>query len=138
MVRKHPVRGRPKTSPLSRQEQLRAAKRAHRLREREAGMAEVQLRLPREDAERLRTAARSARFRETLGAFLDEAVLDLHRWPALRELAWNRAHRWIAAEEAFALYERNWRFVDRERLTREEASLVDRLKDRFGGGILNA
>jgi hypothetical protein len=130
-------RGRPKTSTLSRREQLRLAKRAHRERQREAGMAEVSLRLSADEAQRLRVASAAPHFKEALGAFLDDAVLDLHRWPALRELAWSRADRWISAEDAFALYERNWRFVDHARLTPSEAKLVDRLKDRFGGGVLN-
>ena len=131
-------RGRPKTSPLTRQEQLREAKRAHRRRQRDAGVTEVNLRLPRDAARRLRVASKAAHFREALESFLEDTVIDLERWPALRELAWNRAQRWIAAEDAFALYERNWRFVDPRRLTPEEAKLVDRLKHRFGRGILNA
>ena len=130
--------GRPKTSALSRREQLRIAKRAHRLRERAAGMTEVQLRLPREDARRLKVASKASHFRDALHSFLDETVLDLHRWPALRELAWNRADRWITAEDAFALYERNWRFIDPAHLVADEAALVERLKHRFGGGVLNA
>jgi hypothetical protein len=129
--------GRPKTSTLSRQEQLRVAKRAHRERQRRAGWTEVNLRLPTEDARRLRVASSAAHFPEALRQFLDDAVLDLQQWPALRELAWNRAERWIAAEDAFALYERNWRFVDRSRLTNEESALLERLKNRFGGGVLN-
>jgi hypothetical protein len=133
-----PRPGRPKTSTLSRREQLRLAKRAHRLRERQAGMAEVHLRLPRDEARRLQVASKAAHFREALGSFLDETVLDLERWPALKEIAWNRAERWIAAEDAFALYERNWRFVDPRRLTADEARLVERLKHRFGAGLMNA
>lgn len=129
--------GRPKTSALSRREQLRMAKRAHRLREREAGMAEVHLRLPREEARRFQVASKAGHFREALRSFLDETVLDLDRWPALRELAWNRAERWITAEDAFALYERNWRFIDPGRLAGDEAALIERLKHRFGGGVLN-
>ena len=114
------------------------AKRAHRLREHQAGMAEVHLRLPRDDARRLQVASKAGRFREALRSFLDETVLDLHQWPALRELAWNRAERWITAEDAFALYERNWRFIDPAHLAADEAALVERLKHRFGGGVLNA
>ncbi len=39
-------RGRPRTSLLTRTEQLRAAKRAQRQRERRAGLATIELRLP--------------------------------------------------------------------------------------------
>jgi hypothetical protein len=132
------ARGRPRTSPLDRREQLRAAKRAQRQRERRAGLAAVQLRLPADQAERLRAAANAPSFRSALDQFLEEAVLDLDKWPVLRTLAWNRADRWIPAEDALALYERNWRFVELERLATEEANLVDRLKNRFGAGVLNA
>jgi hypothetical protein len=138
MARKAARPGRPKTSALSRREQLRMAKRAHRLREREAGMAEIHLRLPRDEAQRLQVASKAGHFREALRSFLDETVLDLGMWPALKELTWNRAGRWITAEDAFALYERNWRFLDPSRLAADEAALIDRLKHRFGAGVLNA
>lgn len=133
-----PARGRPKRSALTRAEQLRAAKRAQRQRERRAGLAQVQLRLPAHEAERLRAAVSSSHFMEALDGFLQHLVVDIDRWPKLRELAWNRADRWIPAEEALALYERNWRFVEPERLSRDEAVLIERLRDRFGSGVLNA
>ena len=132
------LRGRPRTSPLTRAEQLRAAKRKQRRRERRAGLTSVQLRLPKEGAERLRAAAGATHFPKALDEFLRAMVLDLDRWPALKELAWNRADRWIPAEEALALYERNWRHIEAGRLTAEEADLIERLKARFGGGVLNA
>lgn len=131
-------RGRPRSSPLTRAEQLRASKRAQRLRERKAGLAEVTLKLPGDEAERLRAAASAPGFREALAGFLGERVLALDDWPVLRELAWNRADRWIPAAEALALYERNWRHVDPKRIGREEAALVERLKARHGSGLLNA
>ena len=40
----------------------------------------------------------------------------------------------LSEEEAFALYERNWRFLDREKLTDAEKQLIRRLTDRFGEG----
>jgi hypothetical protein len=59
------------------------------------------------------------------------------KFPQLQALAWNRdTARPIPAEEAFALYERNWRFVDQERLTVREKLLVRKLADKFGHGIL--
>lgn len=131
-------RGRPRSSPLTRAEQLRASKRAQRLRERQAGLAAVTLKLPGEEAERLRTAVSAPGFREALSEFLGERVLALDEWPVLRELAWNRADRWIPAGEALALYERNWRHVDPRRMGADEAALVERLKARHGGGLLNA
>jgi hypothetical protein len=129
--------GRPRTSALSRAEQLRAAKRAQRLREREAGLAPVQLRLPEARAEQLQVAAGVAGFDDALGRFLDELVVDLDAWPVLRDLAWNRANRYIAAPEALALYERNWRHVDAGRMSAAERRLLERLAQRYGGGVFN-
>jgi hypothetical protein len=135
---KRPQRGRPRTSPLTRAEQLRIAKRAQRERERHAGLAAVQLRLPAEQAERLQAAVHAPRFRKVLDEFLQEVVVDVNQLPTLRELTWNRTDRWIPAEDALALYERNWRFIEPQLLTREEAALIDRLKTRFGSGVMNA
>ncbi len=100
-------------------------------------MVGIELRVPAAQARRLRTAAASPAFEGALDRFLDELVLDLDRWPRLRELAWNRRDRWIPADDALALYERNWRFVEGERLTEDEAALIDRLKVRYGSGVLN-
>ena len=126
------MRGRPRTSKLSRAEQLRAAKRAQRHRERAAGLATLELRLPREQAKRLRVAAATPLFGKALDALLDEVVVDIERWPTLRELAWNRLDRWIPASEALSLYERNWRFVEPKRVAKEEAELIAKLRARHG------
>ncbi|HEX4943381.1 MAG TPA: hypothetical protein VFV55_03445 [Usitatibacteraceae bacterium] len=131
-------RGRPRTSDLTRAEQLRAAKRAQRRREREAGIAAVELRLPSERATQLRAATAAPRFKALLGSLLDNLVLDLEAWPVLRELAWSRSGRWILAEDALAIYERNWRFVDPRHLGKDEAALIERLKATCGAGVLNA
>ncbi|RUM96930.1 hypothetical protein EET67_15440 [Pseudaminobacter arsenicus] len=58
------------------------------------------------------------------------------KFPELNKLAWNRdPRRPLAADEAFALYERNWRFVDREHLTDREASLIRKLGKKYGHGF---
>jgi hypothetical protein len=138
MIPQGSKRGRPRTSDLSRAEQLRVAKRAQRQREREAGIVAVELRLPGDQVIRLRTAAAAPRFKAALEQMLDEVVVDLEKWPVLKELAWNRSDRWILAEDALGLYERNWRFVDAQRLGKEEADHIERLKALHGGGVLNA
>jgi len=130
-------RGRPKTSPFTRAEQLRAAKRTQRQKERRAGLTTVALRLSAGQARRLRAVANTPGFRQALDEFLQDQVIDIKQWPTLRELAWNRADRWIPAEEALALYERNWRFVEPAQLTREEAALINHLKNQFGGGVMH-
>lgn len=130
--------GRPRTSPLTRAEQLRVAKRGQRRREREAGLAPVELRLAASSAQKLRLAAATPGFDSALDRFLEELVLEIDAWPTLRDLAWNRADRFMAAEDALSLYERNWRFVDVDLLDPREKSLIGRLKDRFGAGVINA
>ena len=132
------TRGRPKTSPLTRAEQLRAAKRAQRQRERRAGLSTVELRLPTDQADRLSAAVKAPGFKLALDRFLENLVLDIDQWPGLRELAWNRADRWIPSEEALSICERNWRFVDPRQLSPDELELIDRLKQQFGEGVLNA
>ncbi|MDX8448492.1 hypothetical protein [Mesorhizobium captivum] len=58
-------------------------------------------------------------------------------FPQLQALVWNRdSARPIPAEEAFALYERNWRFVDQKRLTALEQLLIRKLADEFGHGVI--
>jgi hypothetical protein len=122
----------------ARREQLRLAKRAQRSRERKSGLALVQLRLPAALARKLAAAAKQAGFEADLDRALDETLVRIDYFPALAELAWNRADRWIAARDALRLYERNWRFVDADRLAPGERALIERLSARFGGGPLDA
>src|SRR6476469_2679763 len=104
----------------ARREQLRLAKRAQRSRERQSGLALVQLRVPAALARKLTAAARQEGFEEALDRALDEVLVHIDDFPALAELAWNRTARWIAARDALRLYERNWRFVDAGRLDPRE------------------
>ncbi|MDN5848926.1 MAG: hypothetical protein L0H63_04710 [Nitrococcus sp.] len=126
------------TAVSSRREQLRRAKRAQRERERQAGLVNVQLVLPRETARKLASARRAANFSDLLDKALDEIVVHVAEFPQLRDLAWNRTDEYIAAAEAFQLYERNWRFVDPANLDPHEHALLERLKARFGAGVINA
>lgn len=65
-------------------------------------------------------------------------TIVLGDFPELRLIAWNRnAQDAITGEEAFDLYERNWRFVDEAALLPHERTLVDRLKREYGHGILH-
>lgn len=58
-------------------------------------------------------------------------------FPELKLLVWNRdPMRPIPAHEVFAIYERNWRFVDVARLTHREAALIDDLTEAFGNGVM--
>jgi hypothetical protein len=42
----------------------------------------------------------------------------------------------IPVRVVFALYERNWRFIDTSRLTGEEAQLIRDLTALYGNGVL--
>lgn len=129
--------GRPKTSPLSRSEQVRLAKRAQRERERAAGMVVVPLKLAARDAERMRAALSQPGFARELHRLLDDELIEIAAYENLKGLCWNRRDRFLGAEEAFRLYERNWRFVDTRRMKPAERALIERLAARFGNGVLN-
>lgn len=133
-----PQAGRPKISDLSRKEQLRRAKRAQRDRERQAGLVNVQLVLPQQTAAKLRALRTRPEFTQLLEAALDRVVIHLGDYPQLNDLAWNRTDDFIPAKEAFQLYERNWRFVDLDRLEPHERDLLDRLRVEYGSGVINA
>lgn len=64
-------------------------------------------------------------------------ILNADDYPQLALLAWSRAVRTLSGEEAFALYERNWRLVDQCTLTEPETALIKRLKTTYGNGVLN-
>jgi hypothetical protein len=132
-----PRPGRPKTNPLSRVEQVRAAKRAQRRRERLAGIQSVSLKLAARDAERWRVATQQPEFEARLRWLVDDLVIDAARYDNLALLCWNRRGRLMGAEEAFHLYERNWRLVDQRRLQPAERDLIERLTARYGNGVLN-
>jgi hypothetical protein len=130
--------GRPKTSKLPRSEQLRRAKRAQRARQRLANVVDVQLTLPASTAAKLAVARRTPEFFEQLDETLSRLVVRLADYPQLRDLAWNRVDEFIAAREAFQLYERNWRLVDQATLGDSERALIARLKAEIGRGEINA
>ena len=55
--------------------------------------------------------------------------------PQLRRLCWNRPDDAVVyGETALALYERNWRHVDRDAITPDEQELLDQLVTEFGNG----
>ncbi|MBI1906667.1 MAG: hypothetical protein HYS20_10600 [Rhodocyclales bacterium] len=59
-------------------------------------------------------------------------------YPQLRLIAWNRREDDLVDEdEALALYERNWRYVDQQALSQDERQLIDRLVRQYGHGVLN-
>jgi len=64
--------------------------------------------------------------------------LRLADYPQLRLIAWNRRDDApIAEEEAFALYERNWHYIDQSSLSADERQLIEHLVRAFGNGVMN-
>jgi len=65
-------------------------------------------------------------------------TLKIGDYPQLALLAWSRKlDDVISAEEAFALYESNWRFVDQNLLDDRERELIDGLTETCGNGLMN-
>lgn len=131
-------RGRPKISTLPRREQLRRAKRAQRARQRLANVVDVQLALPAPVAAKLAAAKRGPEFVRQLAEALDRLVVRLADYPQLADLAWNRIDEFITCKEAFQLYERNWRLIDRNTLEDRERALIARLAAELGHDEINA
>jgi len=128
--------GRPRTSSLTRREQLRLAKQTQRDREASAGQTEVRIKLPRALAKRLMFASCQTGFLDTLLHLLDSETVEVNCYPQLKLLCWNRKNSFLTAEDAWSLYERNWRFVETDRLEPMEQRLIEKLSARFGGGFL--
>ena len=132
-------RGRPRINPLPRAEQLRLAKRAQRARDRGVGLETVALKLPRNYAGPLRLIAKLPGFQNELKDFLGERVVRVDDYPMLRDLLWTgRRRELLPAREAFNVYERNWRFVNPAELTTDERALIERLRRRYGDGLVHA
>ena len=121
-----------------RREQLRAAKQRQRQRDRSAGFRLYQIKLPSDLCDRLKAGMREPRFVDRLHAFLREELIPVDDYPGLKLLCWNRRAPYITRREAFALYERNWRFVDAGATPEHERTLINVLAREFGHGLINA
>ena len=128
--------GRPRSSNLTRAEQLRVAKRAQRQRDGKAGLLEARIKLPAELTERLLFASRQPGFIDALTLALEAQTVEISLYPQLKLLCWNRRGSYLSAEDAWNLYERNRRFVDPALLEPAEQRLIEMLASRFGGGVL--
>ena len=100
-----------------------------------SGLSQVRLRLPVSLAMQLKFAAQQPAFTAALSAFLDSTLVDVAHYPQLKLLCSNRRSPWLSAEDAWSLYERNWRFIECGQLETAERELIDRLIARFGAGV---
>jgi transcriptional regulator with XRE-family HTH domain len=64
--------------------------------------------------------------------------IQIDRYPQLRHIAWHLGPdvTHVTPEEALALYERNWRHIDRAGMEPVEAALILDLTTTVGNGIL--
>ena len=69
--------------------------------------------------------------------FFGGNMIQIEKYPQLRLIAWNRPTGEVSEQEAFAIYERNWRFIDAGSLTEEERQLIERLKADYGNGVMH-
>jgi len=69
-------------------------------------------------------------------AAVDLQVIELHRYPQLKQLAWQRHTPTVTGQEALSLYERNWRHVDQAAMPAHERELVAALAHAYGHGAL--
>jgi len=64
--------------------------------------------------------------------------LRLADYPQLQLIAWNqRDDAPVEEEEAFALYERNWHYIDQANLSANERQFIEHLVRTFGNGVMN-
>jgi hypothetical protein len=82
-------------------------------------------------------ASRQTGFLDALRHLLDSETVEVSRYPQLKLLCWNRRNSFLTAEDAWSLYERNWRFVETDRLEHMEQRLIKELSARFGGEVLH-
>lgn len=62
--------------------------------------------------------------------------IDVNAYPQLRNLCWNRPDRVVlGGREALGLYERNWRFVEADKIDAAERELLEMLIARYGNGV---
>ena len=64
--------------------------------------------------------------------------VDVAAYPTLELLCWNLAEPRLTRRDAFAIYERNWRWIDTAGTPAHERAFIESLAEEFGGGLINA
>jgi hypothetical protein len=103
-----------------------------RLADKSVDQTETRIKLPNALAKRFQFAAQQPDFINTLTKFLESEVVEVDNYPQLKLLCWNRRNGYLTAEDAWSLYERNWRFVEPEQLEIAERQLIETLTSRYG------
>ena len=61
--------------------------------------------------------------------------ISLDEYPQLKQLAWHLSGaQHLSPQDALAIYERNWRHMDRRALSMKEIALINALATVIGGG----
>lgn len=106
-----------------------------------ADFVAVEVLVPRADRDIILQLAEKCRARYRARSRRSAAAshqLRIDDYPQLKLIAWSRAAAGnIDERDAYALYERNWRFIEQHELTREEKVLIERLSHKFGNGLLH-
>ena len=64
--------------------------------------------------------------------------VDVESYPNLKALCWSLAEPRLTRRDAFAIYERNWRWIDTAGTSAHERAFIESLAREFGGGLINA
>lgn len=67
-----------------------------------------------------------------------QGLVRVDEYPNLMLLCWNVGTPCVSRKHAFALYERNWRWLDVASAPDRERALIDDLAREFGRGLINA
>jgi transcriptional regulator with XRE-family HTH domain len=62
--------------------------------------------------------------------------VDGTTYPQLRLLLWDRNNKNLTEKEAFYIYEKNARYLERDTITTEEARFLDMLTHKYGNGVM--
>lgn len=62
--------------------------------------------------------------------------VDATIYPQLRLLLWDRNNKNLTEKEAFYIYEKNARYLERDTITTEEAKFLDMLTHKYGHGVM--
>jgi hypothetical protein len=62
------------------------------------------------------------------------AYVDRNKYHELNNILWDTRKKFIAPEDALALYERRWGYIDKDNLDNEELALIKLLTEKVGNG----
>ncbi len=90
------------------------------------------------DRRREQPQAKRQRENRDAGSSGIQGMVRVADFPTLKLLCWSAEAPCITRRNAFALYERNWRWFDVAGVPEHERELIDDLAREFGRGLINA